>query len=125
MFEAGEEMLGVGLVCVFHTKVVNAKGERYIAADVSKNPGSVFACQIHRGLEVVLELVVGDATVLLQAAHAFPKFHKHLSIHRLRCQSVLVDYILRDIDPRIFIAIHWCAKVKFLENNAHESTTSG
>ena len=68
-------MLGVGLVCVFHTEDVDAKGERYLAADVSKDPGSVFAWHAPIGLEVVFELVVGDATGLLQAVHAFPNFH--------------------------------------------------
>ena len=68
-------MLGVGLVCVFHTEYVDAKGERYLAADVSKDPGSVFAWHIPRGLEVVFDSVVGDATGLLQAVHAFMNFH--------------------------------------------------
>ena len=68
-------MLGVGLVCVFHTKVVDTKCERYLASDVSKEPGSVFACHVPRGLKVVFELVVGNATGLLQAVHAFPNFH--------------------------------------------------
>ena len=68
-------MLGVGLVCVFHTKAVDAKGERYLAADMSKDPGSLFAWHVPRGLEVVFESVIGDATGLLQAVHAFPNFH--------------------------------------------------
>ena len=68
-------MLGVGLVFVFHTEVVDAKGEGYLAADVSKEPGSVFAWHIPRGLEVVFDSVVGDVTSLLQAVHAFPNFH--------------------------------------------------
>ena len=68
-------MLGVGLVCVYHTKVVDAKGEGYLAAEVSKETGNVFAWHIPRGLAVLFELVVGDATGLLQAVHAFPNFH--------------------------------------------------
>ena len=68
-------MLGVGLVCVFHTKVVDEKGERYLVADVSKDPRSVFEWQLPRGLEVVFESVVGDATGLLQEVHAFLNFH--------------------------------------------------
>ena len=68
-------MLGVGLVCVFHTKVVDAKGEIYLAGDVSKDPRIVFAWHVPRGLEVVFESVVGDANVLLQDVHAFPNFH--------------------------------------------------
>ena len=68
-------MLGVVLVCVFHTKVVDTKGERDLAADVSEDPGSVFAWYVSRGLEVEFELVVGNATGLLQAVHAFPNFH--------------------------------------------------
>ena len=67
-------MLGVGLVCVFHTKAVDTKGEIYLAADVSKDPGSVFAWHLPKDLEVVFESVVGDATVLLQAVHAFLNF---------------------------------------------------
>ena len=67
-------MLGVGLVCVFHTEVVDAKVKIYLAAEVSKEPGSVFAWHVPRGIEVVFESVVGDATVLLQAVHAFPNF---------------------------------------------------
>ena len=68
-------MLGVGLVCVFNTKVVDAKGKRYLSADVNKEPGSVFAWHVYRCLEVLFESVVGDATGLIQAAHAFPNFH--------------------------------------------------
>ena len=68
-------MLGVGLVCVFHTKVVDAKAERYLAADVSKEPGSVFSWHVPIGLEMVFESVVGNAAGLLQAVHAFPNFH--------------------------------------------------
>ena len=68
-------MLGVDLVCVFHTKVFDAKGERYLADDVSKDPESVFAWHAPRGFEVVFESVVGDATSLLQTVHAFPNFH--------------------------------------------------
>ena len=68
-------MLGVGFVCVFHTKVVNEKGERYIAADVSKEPGSLFAWHVSRGPEVVFESVVGNAAGLLQAIHASPNLH--------------------------------------------------
>ena len=68
-------MLGVGLVCVFHTKVVNAKGRGYLADDVSKYPRSVFAWLVPRGLEVLFESIVGDATRLLQAVHAFSSFH--------------------------------------------------
>ena len=68
-------MLGVGLVCVFHTEVVDAKGEGYLSADVSKYPRSVFAWLVPRGLEVFFESVLGDATGLLQAVHAFPNFH--------------------------------------------------
>ena len=68
-------MLGIVLVCVFHTKVVDAKGEGYLEADVSKEPGSVFAWHIPRGLEVVFESFIGSATGLLQAVHAFPNFH--------------------------------------------------
>ena len=64
-------MLGVGLVCVFHTKIVDAKGEGYLAADVSKYTGSVFSWHVPNGLEVVFELVVGNATGFLQAIHAF------------------------------------------------------
>ena len=67
-------MLGVGLVCVFHTKVFDTKCERYLAADVSKEPGSLFAWHVARGLEVVFESVVGDAAGLLQAIHASPNF---------------------------------------------------
>ena len=67
-------MLGVGLVCVFHTEVVNAKGEGYPAADVSKYPGSVFLWHVPRGFEVLFDSVVGDATGLLHAVHAFPEF---------------------------------------------------
>ena len=68
-------MLGVGLVCVFNTKAVDAKGERDLADDVSEEPGSVFAWYIARILEVEFELVIGDATGLLQAVHAFPNLH--------------------------------------------------
>ena len=68
-------MLGVGLACLFHTEVVDAKGERYLAADVSKEPGSVFVWHVPRGLEVVFESVVGNETGLLQVVHAFPNFH--------------------------------------------------
>ena len=68
-------MLGVGLICVFHTEVVDAKGERYLAADISKEPGSVFAWHVPRGLGVVFESVIGYAIGLLQAVHDFPNFH--------------------------------------------------
>ena len=68
-------MLGIGLVCVFHTKVIDTKGERDLAADVSEEPRSVFAWYVARGLEVEFESVIGDATGLLQAVHAFPNFH--------------------------------------------------
>ena len=68
-------MLGVSLACLFHTKVVDAKGKRYLAADVSKYPRSLFVWHIPRYLEVVFESVVGDATGLLQDVHAFPNFH--------------------------------------------------
>ena len=68
-------MLGVGLVCVFHTKVVDAKGKRYLSDDVNEDPGSVFSWYVDRGLEVEFESVVGDATGLFQAVHAFPNFH--------------------------------------------------
>ena len=68
-------MLGVGLVCVFHTKAVDAKGKRDLAADVSEDPGSVFSWYVDRGLEVEFESVVGDVTGLLQAVHAFLNFH--------------------------------------------------
>ena len=68
-------MLGVGLVCVFHTKVVDAKGEIYLADDVSEEPRSVFAWHVPRCLEVVFESVVGNAIGLLQAVHTFPNFH--------------------------------------------------
>ena len=68
-------MLGLGIVCVFHTVVVDAKGERYLAADLIKEPGSVFAWHVPIGLEVVFESVVGNANGLLQAVHAFPNFH--------------------------------------------------
>ena len=64
-------MLGVGLACVFHTEVVDTKGKGYLAADVSKDPGSLFSWHVPNGLEVVFELVVGNATGLLQAIHAF------------------------------------------------------
>ena len=68
-------MLGVGLVCVLHTEVVDSKGEGYLAADVSKQPGRVFSWHVPRGLDVLFESVVGDATGLLQSVHAFPNFH--------------------------------------------------
>ena len=68
-------MLGVSLVCVFYTEVVDAKGERDLAADVSEYPRSVFAWYVARGLEVEFESVVGDAAGLLQAIHAFLNFH--------------------------------------------------
>ena len=68
-------MLGVGLICLFHTEVVNAKGEGYIAADVSKESGSVFAWHVPRGIEVLFDSVIGDETCLLQVIHAFPNFH--------------------------------------------------
>ena len=68
-------MLGVGLVCVFHTEVVDTKGEIDLAADVSEEPGSVFSLYIARGLEVDFELAVFDATGLLQDVHAFQNFH--------------------------------------------------
>ena len=55
-------MLGIGLVSVFHTKVVNAKGEGYLAVGVIKEPRSVFVWHVPRGLEVVFESVVGNAT---------------------------------------------------------------
>ena len=75
VFEACEEMLGVGLVCVFHTKVVDAKGERYLAADLNKEPGGVLSWHVPRGLEVVFESVVGNETGLLQVVNTFPNFH--------------------------------------------------
>ena len=68
-------MLGLGLVCLFHSEVVNAKGKRYLADDVSEYPGSVFAWHVARGLDMVFESVIGDATGLLQAVHAFPNLH--------------------------------------------------
>ena len=68
-------MLVVGLVCVFQTEVVDAKGEGYLAANVSKYPGCVSACHVPRGFEVLFEAVVGNATGLLQAVHAFSNFH--------------------------------------------------
>ena len=68
-------MLGVGVVCVFNTEDVNSRGKVYLVADVSKEPRIVFAWHVPIGLEVVFELVVGDATGLLQAVHAFPNLH--------------------------------------------------
>ena len=68
-------MLGVGLVCVFHAKVVDAKDEGYLAIDVSKYPRSLFAWHITRGLEVLFESVVGNTTGLLEAVHAYSNFH--------------------------------------------------
>ena len=68
-------MLGVGVVCVFNTEDVNSRGKVYLVADLSKEPGIVFAWHLPICLELVFDLVVGDATGLLQAVHAFPNSH--------------------------------------------------
>ena len=68
-------MLGVGLVCVFYAEVVDAKGEGYFLANVSKQPGCVSTWYVPRGFEVLFEAVVGDAPGFLQAVHSFPNFH--------------------------------------------------
>ena len=44
-------MLGVCLVCVFHNEVVDAKDEGYLAADVSEDPGSLFAWNVPSDLD--------------------------------------------------------------------------
>ena len=68
-------MLGVGLVCVSHTKAINTKGKRELAADASEDLGSVFAWYVAGGLEVEFESVVGNVIGFLQSLHAFPNFH--------------------------------------------------
>ena len=82
-------MLGVGLVYVFHTEGVDAKGEGYFAANVSKEPECVSTWHVPRGFELLFESVVGDATGLFQAVHAFLNFHYHISIYCL-CTTTLV-----------------------------------
>ena len=42
-------MLGVGLVCVFYTKVVDAKGEGYFLAGVGEDSRCVFTWYIAIG----------------------------------------------------------------------------
>ena len=68
-------MLGVGLVCVFYTEVINAKGEGYFSAGVCEEFGCLPTWYLPRGFEVLFESVVCDAPGLLQAVHAFPYFH--------------------------------------------------
>ena len=68
-------MLDVGLVCVFYTKVVDAKGEGYFSDGVREESGCVYKCYVPRGFEVLFEPVVCDAPGLIQAVHAFPNFH--------------------------------------------------
>ena len=68
-------MLGVGLVCVFYTEVVDAKGEGYFSAGVREDSGCLSTWYVPRGFEVLFELVVCDAPGLLQAVYAFPNFH--------------------------------------------------
>ena len=68
-------MLGVGLVCVFYTEVVDAKGEGYFLACVREESGCVSTWYVPRVFEVLFESVVCDAYGLIQAVHAFPNFH--------------------------------------------------
>ena len=68
-------MLGVGLVCVSYTEVVDAKGEEYFSANVREESGCVSTWYVPRGFEVFFESVICDATGLLKAVHAFPNFH--------------------------------------------------
>ena len=68
-------MLGVGLVGIFYSEVVDAKGEGCFSAGVHEESGCVSTWYVPRGFEVMFELVVCDAPGLLQAVHAFPNFH--------------------------------------------------
>ena len=68
-------MLSVGLVCIFYTEVVDAKGEGYVSAGVREESGCVSTWYVPRGFEVLFESVVCGASVLLQVVHAFPNFH--------------------------------------------------
>ena len=65
-------MLGVGLVCVFYTKVVDANGEGYFLAGVSEESGCVSTWYVPIGFYVLFQSVVCNALGLLQAVHAFP-----------------------------------------------------
>ena len=68
-------MLGVGFVCVFYTKVVDAKGEGYFSAGVGEEAGCVSTCYVPIGFQVLFQSVVCDAPGLLRAVHDFPDFN--------------------------------------------------
>ena len=68
-------MLGVGFVCAFYIKAVDAKGEGYFPAGVGEEAGCVSTWYIPMGFQVFFQSVVCNATGLLQAIHAFPDFN--------------------------------------------------
>ena len=68
-------MLGVSLVCVFYTEVVDAKGEGYFLDGVCEESGCVSAWYRPRGFGVLFESVICDAPGLLKAVHSFSDFY--------------------------------------------------
>ena len=68
-------MLVVGFVCVFYTKVIDAKGKGYFSAGVGEKARCVSTWYVPIGFQVLFQSFVCDAPGLLQAVHAFPDFN--------------------------------------------------
>jgi hypothetical protein len=77
---------------------------------------------IARCCKVCLETVIGNASSLFEAQHAFSDFYVYMAIGGKRKKVVLVDDFLRnklEWELHVFIAVHGCAIVEVFDIQRH------
>jgi hypothetical protein len=80
------------------------------------------------GREVLGELVVGEASGLWEAVHAFANFEKHAPVDDEGCEVVCFDDEVGQKgggDPHVFFALHWCVEIEVFCVAAHEAGAGG
>ena len=129
VLESFDEVVGIVLAYIFHTKVVNDKAERDVASVVAPETGGSRSWGVTVFSKVGGEANVGNESSLLEAVHALPNLNVNPAVWGDEVlQRVLVDDFLgnnAEGEPHVFVPLHGSVEVKVLDVGYHEAGVGG
>jgi len=121
------EVFGMFSAHILDTKVIDDKAEGDGTGDMCEQAWGVFRLDVTMFSEVGDEFLIGDASGLGQAIHAFGDFNVDIILVHKGCKIVLLEDLGGNGahgDSHVLRAFHVSVQVEVLDVHAHESATS-